>query len=283
MDEIQHTIQIDPRPDSYRGFFDGGWSERFLDIARASKLRKPAFDLVRNWRAVSNARQIPWLMVECLDANMCHNLQECVPWDIRKIRVLRQKIVAKLEAKDERMRPMFRRKLEESMRELEVEACEIRDEVAEDVLSRRKDLWELLLEEEQFHTSIWSSERMCYGALYYSYECFLTECVRIKRRKSDYQMRRADDFKKDIKDAFGQELANDCWSDQKVNIARLARHALVHNGGRMTSVLQKQPHNFPTQDEEIQIGARHTTELYELLKTKAYKMGESVVRMDEFS
>lgn len=279
MDEIKRTIQICVKVEAYEGFFDEEWKQSFLKLVGRSKLREPGYDLIRNWEGASNARQIPWLMVRCVDEVLCKKIEELEPPDCRRIRMMRDKLIDKLQRKGEEIRHMFRKRLQAAMEEIDQEASQARDAARDQVLSGREDLWEVLIKEESFYTSLWSSERMCYGALYYSYECFLRECVRINRGEDTKEKRLKDDFR----DAFGQDLANACWSDKKIHIARLTRNALVHNGGRITSQLEKQPHNFRVEDGEIQIGAPNTTDLYKLLKERAYQLAESCVKTREFN
>ena len=282
MDEIHRTIGINPKIESYEGFFDFEWKKTFLETIRHSLLREPGFDLARGWEAISNARQIPWLMVKCLDARMYQRLDECIPWDSRKISILRDKLVAKIEARGEKMRPALRKKIQEAIAEVDNEALEMRKEVRDQVFARREDLWDGLVKYETFHTSLWSSERMCYGSLYYGYEWFLTKCVGIKRAEPGYRWFKITKFATDFEAAFGGSIANECLQDKEIFIARLARHALVHNGGRMTDELRREPHTFWIAGDEIQINSEHTTSLYRKLASRVMKVAEHAVTLPEF-
>jgi hypothetical protein len=51
---------------------------------------------------------------------------------------------------------------------------------------------------------LWGSQRLCYAAIYYSYEDFLTRCVGIAKADPDYQMPRRPAFSKDLSDGFGE-------------------------------------------------------------------------------
>jgi hypothetical protein len=282
MTEIHRTTFIESRLDAYEAFFEPEWKWAFMQVIRDTKLQEVGFDLVRNWEAASNARALPWVMIKCLEVAERRKVEEFEPLETRKIRILRDRLVARMEAKGEKMRPMFRQKLQEAVNELDSEASEILEKVRQSTCQSLPDLWDVLTKAESFHSSLWNSERTCYGSIYYSYEWFLRECVRIKRGEPDYRMGRADDFKQDFKEAFGQSLTDLCWTDQQVNVARLTRHALVHNGGRITAQLQRQPHPFRIEGEELQFAASHTTALYHLLKKRAYRLTEEAAKMPEF-
>jgi hypothetical protein len=244
MDQIRRTIHFNPRIESYEGFFDYEWQKRLLEVVRRSVLRQPGYDLTRCWEAVSNARQMPWLMVKCLDARMYHTLDKLVPWDNRKISIMRDKLVTKIEARGGKLSHSMRKRIQEAIVGIDKEAVELRKQVRDEVFDQREDLWDGLIKHETFNTSLWSSERMSYASLYYGYEWFLTKCVSIRRREPDYRWFRMKAFVTEFEDAFGEPLANDCLRDPQINLARLTRHALVHNGGRMTTELQNENHTF---------------------------------------
>ena len=283
MPDIQRTTYIENRLDAYQGFFDGKWKWSFMQVVRDTKLQEIGFDLVRNWEAASNARALPWVMIKCLEVGEHCQIEEAEPLEIRKIRILKNKLLASIEAQGEPLRPMLRKKIQQAVNKIDLEATDALRKTKDQIHESREDLWELLAGVESFHSSLWSSERTCYGSIYYSYEWFLRECVRIKTANTDYRMGRADDFKQDFKQAFGQSLVDSCWNDQQVVIARLTRHALVHNGGRLTDRLGKQPHPFRIEEDEIQVSAKNTTELYNLLQDRVSQLTENATKMPEFT
>lgn len=77
---------------------------------------------------------------------------------------------------------------------------------------------------------------------------------------------------------FGNPTASLFWEDQSIEKARLIRHAVVHNGRRMTSDLEKFRNQLLLQDDEVVIYARDTTALFHLLKERVQSFSESLVR-----
>ncbi len=282
MNEITRKIQINPYLETYKGFFCDDWKANFLDLIKSSKLREPGFDLARTWEAISNARQLPWLMVKCLDTDMCEKLENFMPWDCRKIKILENKLIGKLENLGEKIRPMFRKKLQASLKQLNEEVDEKRLDAADQTLRKRDNIWEMLLSENVFHTSIWGLERMCYGGLYFNYEHYLTQCYRLKKGDSKYRMPTISVFCKDFSVAFGNDLMKSCLKDEEINIARVTRHVLAHNGGRITSELKGLQHTFIVEGEEIQINSNHTTSLFHKLKDRVFELTNHASAMPEF-
>jgi hypothetical protein len=280
MSEIQRTTFIEDRLDAYEGFFDPEWKWDFMQLIKDTKLQEIGFDLVRNWEAASNARALPWVMIKCLEVANREILEQAEPLDTKKIRFITKKLLTSIESQGEPLRNMLRKKVRQAVDTLDKEATEALQRAKSQVFASQKELWESLADVEAFHSSLWSSERTCYAALYYSYEWFLKECLGIKRSESNFRIGR--EFQKQFREAFGDSLTSMCWTDQQVNVARLARHAFAHNGGRITEELAKQPHLFRLEGDEIQVAASITTALFHFLKERALELTKAAVEMPEF-
>ena len=283
MDEISRTIQFNPNQEAYKGFFCNEWKVSFLKMTQKSRLREPGFDLSRTWEAISEARQLPWLMVECLDMKTCETFEKFEPWDCKKIKIIGNKIIAGLEKRGERIRPMLRQKLQQAIKEYGEEIDSTRSQVAVQVLEKRGDLWGQLIAHNDFNTSLWGLERMCYGGLYFSYEWYLTQCLRLKRGEPKYRWRHGANCFTDFAASFGEALTESCLRDEEIQLARVTRNALAHNGGRITSELEGRRHTFHIEGEEIQINADHTTNLFHKLKDRVSELTQMAVGMSEVS
>ena len=283
MDEIRRTTGINPELEAYEGFFDCEWHTHFLETVRRSILREPGFDLVRNWEAISNARQLPWVMTRSVDIVSRESMEKFVPWDQKKIRIMRERLVTKLEARGHTLRPTLRKDLTQALKELDEETGRMCDNVATRVLEERGTCWAGLTNIRAFHTSLWALERMCYGGLYYGYECFVMRCMSMACKDPNYQMPKRKDFIKQLRDVFGDKTTDDCWLDSEIDLARVTRNALVHNGGKVTSHVKKRKHTFRIEDGEIQINAVHTTNLYQKLKDRVTQLAKVAVVLPEFA
>jgi len=132
-------------------------------------------------------------------------------------------------------------------------------------------MWQSLLPNFEFNGSVWASQRLCYGAVYYAYEDFLVRTYRLAIGKPDYRMKFAKEFARDLAKAFSVELSDFCFSGE-VDVARRARNALAHSGGRITEELREIGHAFPVVNGEIQITTAHTRALFDLLKERVAKL-----------
>ena len=82
---------------------------------------------------------------------------------------------------------------------------------------------------------------------------------------------------------FGIPARDACWSAAAVNVARLARHAIVHNGGRETSDLARTPHSLTVTDGYLQIMAPDTAALYGELKARVGQLVTTALSLPQFS
>jgi len=155
------------------------------------------------------------------------------------------------------------------LRELQTISDAVRAEDERPPAFETEIVWQTMLKQSEFRLSIWGSQRLSYAAVYYAYEDFLARCYRLSTAQPGYRMGQG--FSQDFRKRYGAGLRDYCWSDFNVNIARLTRHALVHNGGRLTSDLKKLSHGLRLCGEDIQVFPAFTKCLYELLKDRVSK------------
>src|ERR1700730_2204051 len=145
--------------------------------------------------------------------------------------------------------------------------------------------WDFLIRTSEFPFCIFGTQRINYGWLFFAYEDFLGNVIRTKEPRYTSK-------KEPIKEAFarhfGVPLRNYCWTDAEVDLAKLVRHALAHNGGRFGPDLKKYKARFvdangktpPTLrdnlfilvDGKIQITPGNTRHLFGVLKDRVTKV-----------
>ena len=108
------------------------------------------------------------------------------------------------------------------------------------------NIWEEYLDEKGFRISLWESQRAGLVAVYNYYESFLTRCMAIAVRQRRYALRKK--FRDDFAREFGQAIANECWNDPDVQVLRLTRNAIVHEGGRDSQALRDLGCQYRVQD-----------------------------------
>lgn len=281
IDEMGRNVRVDIRFDSYHNIFNDDWGERIVALVKSSpKLSALVFDLLIEWRAAAYTAALPVTILEHMKAfhdgfvntaeinttllrladAVIPKLAEIVPnltADPVMVRDLRSAIVdtgAKIEAA--RDKAEFEFPLEET--------------------------WRDYLTDHVYQLSLWGSQRICYVSIYNSYDNFLARAVRIAAslpscRTSDR------DFNKNLTTSFGEPNFKKCWTDSKLNIARLVRHSLSHAGGRITNDLEKLEHGFAMLDDRIQVMPDNTKALYKLLEECVYSLAETAVTMPEFN
>jgi hypothetical protein len=140
-------------------------------------------------------------------------------------------------------------------------------------------MWQNMLQNKEFQFALVGSQRLCYGAVYYAYEDFLTRCVGLAKRNTDFRLFRRGDFQREITAEFGTAICDQCWDDVDINLARVTRHALVHNGCRVNKefnealkAVKAVKERLEVSDDEIQIMAPDTSRLFRLLKDRATQL-----------
>ena len=79
----------------------------------------------------------------------------------------------------------------------------------------------------------------------------------------------ARDFGTDLVSAFSKSVCDVCWNEPAIVVARLARNALAHAGGRETKELQKKrPHGLVVEKGKVFILPGHSKALFDLLKER---------------
>jgi hypothetical protein len=287
--DIVDNALIDPNLDSHQQFFDHGWSKRMFEAVEKSPLKDAVDALMIAWRSANGAHLLPWLMVHSLkrfaegegngilrcrdnysgevvkglvaklDSRMHHNLQ-------RDQRALLKRVVAKIE--------------KEAYQNLKTAQSQVEFPVA--------GYWEFLTQSSEFHFCILGTQRINYGSLFFAYEDFLANVIRTK--DPAYSSK---DKKNPIPVAltkhFDKSLAAFCWDHCEVDLARLIRNALAHNGGRFGPDLEKkhkarfvdatgntavklQDDLFIVVNGKIQIVPGNTKHLFGILKERVTKI-----------
>jgi hypothetical protein len=153
------------------------------------------------------------------------------------------------------------------------------------------DRWDHYMQSNTFKTTLWSSQRICYAAIYHAYENFLTRCVGEALKKPNYRPRPKKD-KRSPTEALGADLndtipgaGDHCLlKDERVDFGRRVRNSLAHNGGRSWPGIDVKNAEHKTDDGrvhkltvwhgKIQVVPEDTRFLLDLLKQKAFWLAE---------
>lgn len=263
--------RIDPDFKSYETFFDLRWSRKINGIAEGTIADRIVLDLTLAWKGAGNTHRLPWLVVEMLRGFQSSFMKADDPVMMKLVRALLTTCEAVV---GESMTDDAVEKLQKFLRSKVLEFGMQKQQLADEFDS--KAVWDDFLTKSEFQISLWGSQRIVYGALYYAYEDFLIRCFKHATQSSKYRIKR-EQFERDCERLFDRATLDSCWTDPRIQTARLIRNALVHNGGRLTSELRSKRHGIVIEDGELQIMAADTRALFDVLKIPALKLTGQLV------
>ncbi len=269
---MQKDVWIDDRYESYQSFFDHAWSRKFLDRAKGTIAEEVSFDLATMWRGAANTFMQPWLMLQSFKSFTEGALNYKPTLTKKVIDALVGQLVRNMKGDLSQNQQEALQKCVQSISERVEKGLE-EDKFEFPIHSA----WSDLLRLSEFQLGLWGSQYICYTAVYYSYEDFLVRCVGIALKNPKYRIPKKKQFSQDIERLFDRSTCVTCWDCSEVDIARVARHAIVHNGGRLTDELKSKPHKFRIENNVIQVYASDTHDLFDALKEKAYILAEELI------
>ena len=281
-DEIIRRVYVHTTPDSYRNFLSDDCAARIDALtSSAPKLSKLVLDVVLDWRAAAYAVSLPAMLPEQVKGyhDSFVNSGEINTTFLRLAEGICRKLVRRIP--ELTSDPPLIRRLQAEVVNLgsDLEAAKSGTEVEMPL----DELWEEYIKLPAFYLGLWGSQRIGFVSIYNAYDNFVVEMVKVAL--SPPRCRSSDSgFNNLFASAFGEPLKAKCWTDGRLNIARAARHALSHAGGRVTKELAdlRPKHDFVLEEGRIQITPDKTKELYGLLKDCVYALSEEAVTMPEF-
>lgn len=288
--EIIDNPLIDPNLDSYVQFFDHDWSKRTFEAVKTSTLIDAVGALMVAWRSTNGAHLLPWLMVESLrgfaEGEIEGNLISRTNYSGEVINGIVDKLSARMEF---RLKLDQRRALKRAVAEIENEAHQALKTAKEQVKFDVARYWDSLIQSSEFSFCILGTQRINYGSLFFAYEDFLANVIRT--REKTYWSKK-DPIKSAFARHFGNPITDYCWNHEEVELAKLVRNALAHNGGEKGKDLEKyatlfvdvtgiprpvlRGEVFNLVGDKIQITPCNTKHLFGVLKNRVSKIVEEI-------
>jgi len=270
-------VVIDNRLDSYESFFDHSWARSLFQLVDQTKLEPIAFDLCADWKGAANTGRLPWVIIDSLEGFHTGYSQTREPFWQKLTKALRDHFLDKTK----HTFSLTKRK------ELAGIIARVSEDVQEEIRNAppafdRQEAWASFLKIGEFTLGLWSSQRLCYGAVYYAYENFLRQCVSIGQKKLVYRPHGADKLRTVLNTVFGSNMGDTCLDDDKVILARRVRNALVHNGGRATSEIQANPGDLRIVNGMVHIMPPDVRDLYNVLKDCVTTLAEKGRTLPQF-
>jgi len=287
--EIIDNALIDRNLASYEQFFDHDWCKRIFGLVESSTMEAAVDTLMVAWRSTDGAHRLPWLMAESLrrfaEGEYKGSLRARAGYSETVVKGIRRKLEARVPNLDFNQRTALRR----AVTKIEEEAFQALKTAKSQVTFDVAGYWEFLTHTSEFHFCILGTQRINYGSLFFAYEDFLANTIRTK--EPAYSSKN-NPIKGAFAKHFGNPLTDYCWNHDEVDLAKLVRHALAHNGGRFGTALDKYKARFVDAtgttapllrgelfnvvDGKIQITPCNTTFLFSVLKDRVTRIVEEL-------
>lgn len=268
--ELRQHIVYDDRLESYKTFFNHQWIRDFDPIVVGTPLEEPVFALSVSWRAAANAHVMPWLMMEGM-RGLWNSFGKNQTYSSRITAALAQMLPGKVN-----LRNMARQQLSDAVYEIsrQVQAISDSPETDWDV-----DLcWRTMLNATyEFQVGIWGTQRQCFGSIYYAYEHFMCAVMAKVKGPDPYRMPNYNKFIGDAKTVLPADVVDECISHKIVDAARRVRHALCHNGGKVTKDLSGIKHGVRIEDGFLQLMPDNNRKLIGELEWRAVKLAKTAL------
>lgn len=274
MKPLRQPTLIGEHHTDYSPFYEAIWARRMSRMVRGTKLQRAAFSLAASWKSSANAFMLPWLMVECLSTQ--HNsFTGANPPQARTIDGLTFYVGKRMADK------LSGETLEELQSVMRSAALEMRmfggqwkpPKMSPD------DQWREFHGVDEFRMALSGVQRVVFPAIYFAYEDYLVSVFRIVARRHQFRKGSDEKFIELLDEHLGATVVANCWSDPDIELARLVRHAITHNGCRMTKELREFPkHGFPVLGDEIQIPPSHVKGLFHVLKGRSLNLTEIALK-----
>lgn len=248
----QIHIRVNPEIKAYQDYLPDDWSEAIVkQLPVGSVLERLVLDLALSWRSASYTAQMPATSIKAMHAAALGRGKMVSPDS--SIVSYSDGILAKLSlqipelVEDRALRALIQAALVAVAPDFRDRAAAVKDDFP------IEPMWDEFLNDPPFHLSLWGSQRVAYVAFYNAYEAFLIDCLKFGKGVTRLRTTDKPEFNEALRTALGQDVTNPCWSHHEINLARLARHALSHNEGRLTEELKKQKHGIELIDDDLQI------------------------------
>lgn len=281
----ERRISIDDRFDSYRTIFNHAWAGEIEDATNGTRLDPLVFALGMSWRAAANTHVLPWLVVNSLN-KFWESYAQHMGFTPRFVGAMATEIPRRMEGT--RISNMQRKALAKAVQEFADQIHQTLQNNPDPELSS-ESLWEQFLDPScwEFRVSIWGSQQLVFGAIFFAYENFVTELVTVGNAavpgyKPPLRYGALVEHAKTLLDPVDPTVVQRCLEDQFVTVTRLARNCLAHRGGRESDELRKTGHGLAVVDGVINIMAPDNENALRGLEERVSSLVQAALRLPQF-
>lgn len=274
--ELFSNIAFDDRRSSYASFFDHAWAVEFDTLSDKSRIQRAAFVLMRDWKGIALSTRMPWLMIESLQSFHGGFTKANPPYTKRLASLFARYVTDR-----SRLSNMKKKELLEVVNGLDEQVRKDMEQLGSGF--DPDAFWQEYLGISEFCVALWNGQRIAYGAIYYAYENFLQRVVAAGRQDESYRAKNLSQLREGLEAFFGASSSQQWIDAPKIEIARLVRNSLTHDGGRVSDLLRPKAHGIRVVDDELQIFPEDTRYLFNLLKAQATNVAETAATNSAFS
>jgi len=289
------TIRLDDRIQMYKSFLDYAWVETLEKSVRGSNLESAIISLLFALKSTANAFAMPFFMMHSMKAFEEGFLRGRESTPEGNLRLLAD-VLPKRMAQQHGLSHMKQKQFSEMIAEI---LQETRDAVQTLEGHDPNEMFSLYLHgpgSAELQLAVIGLCQICFGATFHAYEHFVTECIRWAKADKTFKAFKFTTLTREVKEAFGEDIAIFCLTHERVQIARAVRNSLAHNGGRFapdmfgnvppdtaTALAEKLREEYFVEDGEIRIVAANNINLFEMLKVRVSRLIDKAVTMPQFA
>lgn len=288
------TLRLDDRIQMYKSFLDYDWVGTLEKGVRGTNLDSIIISLLFALKSTANAFAMPFFMMHSMKAFEEGFLrgQESTPE--KKLRLLADVLPARM-AQRHGLSHMKQKQFSEMIHEILQETKEaVRSLEGHDP----NEMFSLYLHgpgSAELQLAVVGLCQICFGATFHAYEHFVTECIRWAKNDMRFKAFKFTTLTRELKDAFGEDIADFCLNHERIQVARAVRNAFAHNGGRFspdmfgnvspetsTALADRLREEFFVEDGDIRIVATNNINLFETIKVRVSKLIERARTLPQF-
>lgn len=257
---------IDPDYKEYRVKLTRGWVKATDKLAEESHdLSRFFFDLGHDLRAIEVTACMPSTLVGSFDKFQSGYIKGGAETPTQAVaRAIATRLVGRLDIRDAELRTNL---LAECL-----QISQEQQQLKEVPGYSSREVWEEYREDKGFQLALSTSQSQAIAATYHTYENFVVRCVRHALGMPSYRKKSDEKFVQYFTDAFGSELSEYCFNHTNVETLRLFRHAIAHNGGRLTPDLAKKDHGVRLAGEYLQFMPQHLAVSYRIVESRVTRI-----------
>ena len=256
-------MEVDPNWSDYRIELTAGWvkaTEALLP--RRSRLQAAFWDLLADLRASSHAASLPYMLTANIVSFHRGHIKgrEDRSHNFRLADAMTRRLALKLQGKlDAAMMATVRGACLEIQQEF-VDAYDSAPAIS------HEEVWGGFSDFTPFRTMAWSAQRNAFVMSWAAFENFLLQAVAAALMNPTFKRRLGQGRFTELADEFDEAIHGICWADDYPTHVRLARDAIMHNGGRVGSPLDQLPHPFAVIEKLLQIKASDNRNLLKYIE-----------------